>query len=68
VLTELGVEFSIRVKGSTKVSVQGQWRKLHTRHFVGNARQRNLGRLAYWESAPHRLWMTLSRARDAKGQ
>jgi hypothetical protein len=68
VLTELGVEFIIRVKGSTKVCVQGQWRHLHTRPFVGNTRQRNLGRLAYCESAPHRLWVTLSRARDAKGQ
>jgi Transposase DDE domain len=68
VLSALGVEFIIRVKGSTKVCVQGQWRNLHTLSFVGNARQRNLGRLAYCESAPHRLWVTLSRARDAKGQ
>jgi hypothetical protein len=68
VLTELGVEFIIRVKGSTKVCFQGQWRPLHTLHFVGNTRQRNLGRLAYCESAPHRLWVTLSRLRDAKGQ
>jgi hypothetical protein len=68
VLTELGVEFIIRVKGSTKVCFQGQWRHLHTLPFVGNARQRTLGRLAYCESAPHQLWVTLSRARDAKGQ
>src|SRR5229473_4609776 len=68
VLTALGVAFIIRVKGSTKVSLQGQWRNLNTLHFVGNARQRNLGRLAYCESAPHQLWVTLSRARDAKDQ
>jgi len=68
VLTELGVEFIIRVKGSTKVCVQGRWRKLHTLPFVGNARQRNWGRLAYCESAPQRLWVTLSRARNAKGK
>jgi hypothetical protein len=68
VLTALGVEFIIRVKGRTKVCFQGQWRPLHTLPFVGNARQRNLGRLAYCESAPHRLWVTMSRARDAKGQ
>jgi Transposase DDE domain len=68
VLTALGMEFIIRVKGSTKVCVQGQWRHLHSLSFVGNARQRNLGRLAYCESAPHRLWVTLSRARDATGQ
>ena len=35
---------------------------------VGNAHQRTLGRLAYCESTPHRLWVTLSRARNAKGQ
>jgi Transposase DDE domain len=68
VLTELGVEFIIRVKGRTKVCVQGQWRPLHTLPFVGNARQRDLGHLAYCESAPHRLGVTRSRARDAKGQ
>lgn len=68
VLTALGVEFIIRVKGNTKVCFQGQWRHLHTLPFVGNAHQRNLGYLAYCESAPHRLWVTMSRARDAKGQ
>src|SRR5262245_10005732 len=68
VLTELGVAFIIRVKGSTKVCFQGQWRPLHTLHFRGNTRQRNLGPLAYCESAPHRLWVTMSRTRDAKGQ
>jgi hypothetical protein len=67
-LTELGVEFVIRVKGSTKVSLQGQWRKLNTLSFAGNTRQRNLGRLAYCEHAPHLLWMTMSRARDRTGQ
>ncbi len=68
VLTALGVEFIIRVKGSTKVCWRGQWRNLQTLRFAGNTRQRNLGQLAYCESAPHRLWVTLSRARDAKGQ
>jgi hypothetical protein len=68
VLSELGVEFIIRVKGSTKVYFQGQWRNLHTLHFVGNTRQRNLGRLAYCESVPHRLWVTMSRVRDRNGQ
>jgi len=68
VLTGLGVEFIIRVKGSTKVYCQGQWCKLATLRFAGNARHRNLGRLAYCESAPHRLWVTLSRARDRHGK
>jgi hypothetical protein len=68
VLTALGVEFIIRVKGSTKVCFQGQWRQLGTLRFAGNTRQRNLGRLAYCESAPHWLWVSMSRARDPKGQ
>jgi hypothetical protein len=68
VLTALGVEFIIRVKDSTKVCVQGRWRKLPTLSCAGNARQRTLGRLAYWESAPPRVWVMMSRARDAKGQ
>ena len=68
VLTELGVEFIIRVKGSTKVYFQGQWRPLRTLGFVGNTRWRTLGRRAYCASAPHRLWVTMSRARDHQGQ
>src|SRR5215475_595131 len=68
VLTELGVEFIIRVKGSTKVYFQGQWRPLRTLSFAGNTRWRTLGRRAYCASAPHRLWVTLSRARDHQGQ
>ena len=68
VLTALGVEFLLRVKGGTNVCWHGRWRKLTTVPFVGNARQRNLGRVAYGESTPHRLWVTLSRVRNAKGQ
>ncbi len=68
VLTELGVEFIIRVKGSTKVYFQGQWRPLRTLGFAGNTRWRNLGRRAYCARAPHRLWVTMSRARDHQGQ
>ena len=68
VLTALEVEFLIRVKGSTKVCVQGRWRQLHPLAFAGNARHRNLGRVAYCESTPHRLWVTRSRARDRHGK
>ncbi len=64
VLSELGVEFIIRVKGNTKVCFEGQWRQLQRLGFEGNARHRNLGRLAYCESSPHRLWVTMSRERD----
>jgi DDE family transposase len=68
VLTELGVTFIIRVKGSTKVAWQERWRALHTVPFVRNARQRTLGCLPYCESVPHRLWVTLSRVRTASGK
>lgn len=68
VLSALGVEFILRVKGSTKVCIQGQWRHLHALGGAGNTRHRHLGRVAYCESAPHPLWVTLSRARDATGQ
>ena len=64
VLSELGVEFIIRVKGNTKVCFEGQWRQLQRLGFEGNARHRNPGRLAYCESSPHRLWVTMSRERD----
>jgi len=67
-LSELGVEFLIRVKGGTKVCLQGQWCKLNTLRFARHARHRNLGRLAYCESAPHRLWVTMSRARNRHGK
>jgi len=47
VLTALDVAFILRVKGSTKVSVQGQWRKLHTLHFAGTAQLNLDARLVY---------------------
>jgi hypothetical protein len=68
VLTELGVEFIIRVKGSTKVYCQGQGCNLRTLRFAGNARQRSPGRLAYCERAPQGLGVTMSRARAPQGQ
>ena len=46
VLTEVGGEFILRVKGTTKVCVQGQWRARSTLGFAGHTRQRNGGRLA----------------------
>jgi hypothetical protein len=67
-LRELGVEFLMRVKGGTKVCRQGQWGNLNTLRFARNARHRNLGRLAYCESAPHRLGVTMSRARNRHGK
>lgn len=66
-LDALGIRYIIRVKGCVKVELDGQWCKLNTLRFVGNARRRNLGRRHYCESSPQRLWITLSRARDKKG-
>jgi hypothetical protein len=66
-LETLGIRYIIRVKGSGKVALDGQWRKRHRVRFVGNSRRRHLGRVAYGESSPHRGWLTMSRARDKKG-
>jgi hypothetical protein len=67
VLERLGIRFIIRVKGSVKVALDGQWRKLNSVRFVGNNRHRQFGRVAYCESSPRRVWLTMSRARDKKG-
>ena len=67
VLDTWGIRFIIRVKGCVKVHLDGQWQKLNRLRFLGNSRRRNLGRVAYCESSPRRVWLTMSRARDKKG-
>ena len=67
-LAELGVAFVIRVKRSTKVQINGTWRKLSTLRFPGNTRRRALGRLPYCARRPQPLWVTMSRKRDAHGK
>jgi hypothetical protein len=67
-LDELSIRYVLRVKGCVKVRLDGQWRKLNTLRFTGNARRRNLGRIAYCESASPRLWISMSRARDKQGR
>lgn len=67
-LEELKIHYIIRVQGGTKVFQSTGWVKLNTLRFVGNARRRNLGRLYYCEKSPRRLWITMSRARNKKGQ
>jgi hypothetical protein len=67
-LDELKINYIIRVKGSVKVCLRGQWVKLNTLRCCGNARRRNLGRLSYCEKSPRRLWITMSRARNKKGK
>lgn len=60
--------YIIRVKSSTKVEVGGQWRRLQTLSFMGNARGRSMGRVRYCASSPRRLWVSLSRARNEAGE
>jgi len=67
-LADWRINFIIRVKGNVKVWRDGQWSKLNTIRFQGNARRRNLGRLYYCEKSPRRLWMTMSRARNKTGK
>ena len=65
--SQLGVPFIIRVKAGTHVAFQGKWRKLGQLRFRGHERHRSFGALPYCESCPQRLWVSKSRARDAKG-
>src|SRR5436853_505778 len=67
-LEELGINYIIRVKCSTKVWLAGQWCNLQGVRFQGNSRGRSLGRLWYCQSNPHRLYVTMSRARNEQGQ
>jgi hypothetical protein len=67
-LEELDVTFFIRVKGSVKICLWQSWHKLNSLGFVKNARRRNLGKRLYCESSPHRLFITMSRARNSKGK
>jgi hypothetical protein len=66
-LEAFGIRYILRVKGSVKVALDGQWRPLNSVRFVGNNRRRHLGPVAYCESAPYRAWISMSRARDKNG-
>src|ERR671932_114959 len=66
-LSQLGITFIIRVKAGTHVSFRGKWCKLGQLRFRGHERHRSFGALPYCESCPQRLWVSKSRARDAKG-
>jgi hypothetical protein len=67
-LNELRVSWVLRVKSSTKVQINGEWRRLQTLRLAGNQRRRSLGRLSYCASAPRRLYLTHARARDQQGR
>src|SRR5271156_5216748 len=66
-LEKFRVRYIIRVKGSTNICFDGEWRKLKTMGFSGNQRRRTLGRWSYCQSSPHKLYISLSRARNKKG-
>ena len=66
-LSQLGVTFIIRVKAGTHVYFRGKWCKLGQLGFRGHEHHRSFGALAYCESCPQCLWVSKSRARDAKG-
>lgn len=57
----------IRVKAGTQVSGRGQWFNWGQRQLRGNERHRSFGALPACERGPQRLWVSKSRARDAKG-
>jgi hypothetical protein len=67
VLNQLGITFLIRVQAGTHVSCRGKWCTWGPWRFRGNERHRSFGALPYCESCPQRLWVSKSRARDAKG-
>ncbi|MDH3604286.1 MAG: transposase, partial [Candidatus Tectomicrobia bacterium] len=66
-LGKLGIRFIIRVKSGTHVQFQGHWCPLGQIKFRRNERHRSLGDLLYCKGCPQRLWVSKSRARDAKG-
>jgi DDE family transposase len=66
-LQDLGVAFIIRVKRRTMVYLDGLWRHLGTLRFRGNSRHRSFGHVLYCRREPHAVWLTMSRARDKKG-
>ena len=67
-LDSFKIAFILRVKCNTKVYWAETWRSLSQIGFVGNSRHRDLGRILYCASSPHRLWLTLSRQRDKAGE
>ena len=67
-LDSFKIAYVLRVKCSTKVYWAQTWCSLSQIGFVGNSRHRDLGRILYCASSPHRLWLTLSRQRDKLGK
>lgn len=67
-LDSYGIFYVLRVRASTKVFVQREWQQLKALRFTTNSRRRNVGHVPYCESNPHPVWVSLSRAKNEKGQ
>ena len=67
-LSDLGISYVIRSKGSVKVLLEGGRRELSTLRLKGNTRRRSLGRIFYCGSDPRRQYVAQARARDQKGR
>lgn len=67
-LEEFGAEYILRAKSSTKVLLKGEWVQLKSLGFTTNARRRNLGRVSYCHSNPHKVWLSMSRVKNEKGE
>ncbi len=65
---DMKLSYIIRVKNSTKIYYGGQWQNLKRMRFSGNARGRNFGRCNYREGSQHKLYVSMSRAKDKEGK
>lgn len=65
---DFGVEYVLRAKASTKVLVDGKWQQFQNLSFITNSKRRNLGKVSYCESNPHRVYASLSRVKNEKGE
>src|SRR2546428_4833450 len=66
VLNQWGLTCIIRVKADTHVSFRGQWRPWGQWRFLGNARHRRFGAVAYGGRGPPRRWWAKRRDRGAQ--
>jgi hypothetical protein len=68
VLEDFGVEYILRAKASTKLLLKGEWLQFQNLSFTTNSKRRNLGKISYCASSPHRVYASLSRVKNEKGQ
>jgi hypothetical protein len=68
VLEDFGVEYILRAKASTKLLLKGEWLQFQNLSFTTNSKRPNLGKISYCASSPHRVYASLSRVKNEKGQ